>query len=444
MKHWSLRRRLLIRIAIIIGVFWITTSTIATFIIYEEMSEVLDSSLEETAHRIAPLAKSFKSSLEKKDSSSDDSPTEKYEHEEYVSYQIQDMKGRLLFRSHEAPKTTWPALQTDGFSNHAGWRLYTTRLEDSKLVVQVGEDLGHRFIAVSEATAVMIAPILIVLPVLLFLFRHILNRSFVPVIAFGRQIGDRGSDNLSDVSSTDLPVEFDSVRDKLNELLVRIRTTLAAERSFSSNSAHQLRTPVAAALAQSEMLERELDNAPQKERVKKLSEALRRLSRIVEKLLQLARADSNKASDIGKTDISELIRILLSDYRRIYPKRIFNVNGADKPIYGLGDADAFGIILQNLIENAASYGTAGTPINISVIQDGRLIIKNDCDAIDPALLAQLGERFVRGSADMGGSGLGLAIIQSLVRQNEFEFSVFSPIRGEARGFEAELKFKLIN
>ena len=165
----------------------------------------------------------------------------------------------------------------------------------------------------------------------MFFFRHILNRSFVPVIAFTREIEERGSTNLSDVVPTDLPVEFDPIRDRLNDLLARVRMTLAAERSFSSNSAHQLRTPVAAALAQSEMLERELDASPQTERVKKLSEALRRLSRVVEKLLQLARADTGQKFESGRTDMSELIKIFLPDYQRLYPDRVFHAEGIETP-----------------------------------------------------------------------------------------------------------------
>lgn len=438
MKGWSLRRRLLFRLAIIIGVFWIATSTIVTFIIYDEMSEVLDSSLEETAHRIAPLAKSLQSSLEKSESDEDQYGGEKYKHEEYVSYQIQDLKGRLLFRSHDAPKTSWAIPQSDGFSNSDGWRLYTTRVADGKLVVQVGEVLDHRFTAISEATLVMIAPILVVLPMLLFLFRHILNRAFIPVMAFSREIEGRGSGNLSNVSPTDLPLELDPIRERLNALLARVRATLASERSFSSNSAHQLRTPVAAALAQSEMLERELDTTSQKERVKKLSEALRRLSRIVEKLLQLARADSSQPFEQEETEVTELIKIVLTDCQRLYPERKFHVTGIEKPIHIYGDADSLAIMIQNLIENAAVYATPDTHIDVQLTQNGKLIVKNDCDPLSPELLAQLGERFVRGSSDTRGSGLGLAIVQSLARQNKFEFRLFSPIRNQLRGFEAEL------
>lgn len=442
MKSWSLRRRLLIRLALIIGFFWIATSTLATFIIYGEISEVLDSSLEETAHRIAPLAKSLKLSLEKSENDQGRDDTEKYEHEEYVSYQIQDMKGRLLFRSHEAPKTAWPIGRDGGFSDRDGWRFYTIHIEDSKLVVQVGENLDHRFIAVSEATLVMIAPILLLLPILFFVFRHILNRSFLPVTAFNREIEERGSGNFSRVSSLNLPVELDPIRDKLNSLLARVRATLAAERSFSSNSAHQLRTPVAAALAQSEMLERELDIAPQKERVKKLSEALRRLSRIVEKLLQLARADATEVLQHDQVDISEIIMILVTDCRRLHPQRDIRISGLERPVYVSGDADSLAIMFQNLIENAAIYATVETTIDVELTQDGRFLVKNDCPAIAPELLAQLGERFVRGAHDMRGSGLGLAIIQSLARQSGLDFKIYSPIRGQTRGFEAELKLRL--
>lgn len=438
MRRWSLRRRLMMRLAILITGFWVSTAMVAAYFVYEEISEVLDSSLEETAQRIAPLTRSLRLQQTLSDKDDNDHDIEKYEHEEYVSYQIQESNGRLIFRSHEAPKTAWPIKAGNGLSISDGWRLYTVYVKDSPYIVQVGEKLEHRFVAVSEATLALLAPILVVLPIMLFLFRHILNRSFVPVTTFSREIEDRSSTNLSDVASIDLPTEFDPIRNRLNELLARVRTTLVAERAFSSNSAHQLRTPVAAALAQSQMLERELDTSPQRERVRKVSEALRRLSRIVEKLLQLARADTNDAQEHDRVNVPEIISFVIADFRRLTPEQPFRLMGLDKPYFLIGDADVLSIISQNLIENAVHYATPQTTIDIELTDDNCLIVRNDCDPIDPALLSQLGNRFVRGSHDARGSGLGLAIVHALARRSGLPFSISSPVPGQGRGFEAKL------
>jgi two-component system OmpR family sensor kinase len=328
----------------------------------------------------------------------------------------------------------------DGFANQGSWRVYSAHLNDKSLVIQVGENLDHRFVAVTETTLAMVTPILILLPVLLMLIHRALNRVLVPVTTFSREIEDRGSANLSDVPVSGLPTEFDAIRNKLNALLERLRAALDAERSFSANSAHQLRTPVAAALAQSEMLERELNTEVDRERVKKLSDALRRLGRVVEKLLQLARADLDTKSVDENVDPAGLLKLVLSDYTTPLSDRKVIITGSEyaKPVKM--DADSLGIMFQNIIENAISYSTPGTPIAFEFDRYGGLTVSNDCEALPPEILPQLGERFVRGSTHTRGSGLGLAIVKSLARKSGIDLNIRSPYRQLHRGFAIELQF----
>lgn len=292
-----------------------------------------------------------------------------------------------------------------------------------------------------EAAIALALPILISIPLFFLLFQTVLNRALQPVFEFSRAIGARDPDNLTNIAEKNLPTEFEAINSKLNKLLTRVRDAFESERNFSSNSAHQLRTPVAAALAQSEMLERELVSVAQIERAKKVSEALRRLGRIVEKLLQLARADLKSDLIVQKHNPYEILKILLADYSRFNPKWNFVVEGADSSNEIMTDPDALAIIFQNLIENAMSYADRDTDIVIRFDPKNQITFSNDCEVVPGSILSSLDQRFVRGGTDIRGSGLGLAIVKRLADQLKIRIEIRSPRRKDTRGFEVELSFE---
>lgn len=445
MRSWSLKKRITSRLVALVSAIWLMTSLATAYVFYVEIWEVLDSSLEETAHRIVPLVTLLESGRDGQQTiNAKQLEAEAYEHEEtnaeYVSYQLRDRSGNTLLSSHHGPETEWPLVAESGFSSHEGWRIYTVYMKDRDLLLQIGESIEHRWDAIEEMMSFALIPLIIVLPIIFLLTQRVLNMALSPVIGFSREIERRDPNNLADIQTDLLPNEFQAVASKLNDLLARVRKALEAERNFSSHSAHQFRTPIAAALAQSEMLERELTDGENKERVRKLKEALRRLGRIAEKLLQLARSDSSLVEKGRMVQLGDLIDLILNDFSRLYPERQFEII-KNEAVQKLNvDADAFGIILQNLIENAVSYATPQTPITIAMSGSNRLSIKNDCDPLSHDLLQHLGERFVRGATDTRGSGLGLAIVRGLTRLYEFNFVIYSPIRGEQSGFEIEIVF----
>lgn len=123
-KTWSLRRQLSMRLAGLFAVLWIVTSGITIYIFYEEISEVFDSSLEETAHRIIPLICALETApggiaqIE-----ADDLITEDYEHDEYVTYQVRNRNAGVVLRSSDAPASGWPIPASNGFINDGPWRI---------------------------------------------------------------------------------------------------------------------------------------------------------------------------------------------------------------------------------------------------------------------------------------------------------------------------------
>src|SRR5690606_29157019 len=91
--------------------------------------------------------------------------------------------------------------------------------------------------------------------------------------------------------------------------------TLEVERSFTANAAHELRTPVAAALAQIQRLIAELDQEGARSRARGVEAALKRLARLSEKLLQLARAQGGRLRAERPTDIVPILALVLGELR---------------------------------------------------------------------------------------------------------------------------------
>ncbi len=98
-------------------------------------------------------------------------------------------------------------------------------------------------------------PLLIVLPVALAAIILAVRFSLDPLRRFRARLEARGARDLSEVPASDLPTEIGPLAATLNGLLARLREAFEAERSFAANAAHELRTPLAGAIAQAQRLQ---------------------------------------------------------------------------------------------------------------------------------------------------------------------------------------------
>ena len=459
--RWSIARRLISRLTAALAVLWLIAAGVAISIVNHEINEVFDSALQEIAQRLVPLVVvGFEHDEDEDEDEDEDDENEDEdeepevrvvteslefaEHEEYLVYQVRDAGGRVLLRSHDAPVSAFPAALRRGLAEVDGWRFFTEHYRPAELFVQVGEPLSHRREALYETLGGLAAPLGVLLPLAGFVIFLTVRASLAPVAAVRAALDARSGADLSPISHQAMPEELAPIVEDINRLLARLDKVLESERAFAANSAHELRTPVAAALAQTQRLAVELEDAPQRARVDRIAMTLRGLGDLVEKLLQLARAEAGIALSREAVDVMPALRLVIKEFARRgdIGRRLRFDDGARRQLLARIDVDAFAIVLRNLIDNALRHGAPAGDVAIAVDREGAVHVVNGGAVVPSERLATLTGRFERGGATTPGAGLGLAIVETILAQSGGELELRSPAEGRRDGFEAVLRLDL--
>ncbi|WP_028029638.1 ATP-binding protein [Gemmobacter nectariphilus] len=418
---------------------WVAAASVTALIARGETEEVFDSALQETAQRILPLA--VVDILNREEAGISQRLAAIRDHDEFFTYVVRDDQGRILLQSHAADPAAFPAWDGIGFRQTATHRLYNDQAVQGTIRITVAEPLDHRASVAREIQIGLGLPLLFVLPVALLAIVLAVRASLAPVRQFRDRLSARGARDLSPVASNDLPTEIAPLADTMNGLLARLSAAFEAERSFAANAAHELRTPLAGAIAQAQRLQAETADADARSRAAEIETTLKRLTRLAERLLQLARAEGGRLRRDVATDLRPVARLIVDDLARSAgPERIV-LTLPDGAVMSDLDPDAFAILVRNLIENALRYGQPASPVEVSLASDGMLIVANDGPVVPAGDLARLTQRFERTTSDGRGSGLGLAIVRSIAERTGSHFEIRSPRASSDSGFEARFRLQ---
>lgn len=431
----SLQWRISLWLALGVALLWIVAAAVTAQKLRHEMNKVFDSALEETAQRLLPVAVLDIVGREEGDTSQRISTIR--QHDEYFTYVVRDAGGSVLLRSHSADDAIFPPFSRMGFFDTPTHRIYFDAALQGTVTIAVAEPLAHRREVATEALLGLGLPLGLLLPLSLFAVWGIVRVSMVPIRRLRREIEARGSGDLSPVPAAGLPSEVGPIADAVNQLIDRLRRALEAERSFTANSAHELRTPLAAALAQTQRLIAETKDTAAWERAQQIEMALRRLSHLSEKLMQLARAEGGRLQSEEMADIASVLRMVVDEMRRgpaAVGRIVLNIRTA--PVFARIDTDAFAILARNLIENGIKHGAPNAPVAVTLSDDGGLTVSNGGPPVPPDVLARLSRPFERGHTDAEGSGLGLTIANVIASGLGGELVLTSPLPGRRSGFQA--------
>jgi two-component system OmpR family sensor kinase len=342
--------------------------------------------------------------------------------------------------SHDSAPEPFDSPLRVGFSDTSTQRIYTAGSADGSLFVQVADPLDHRREAIIEGGIALLLPLLVLIPASILATWLIVRRILAPIQGLRASIATKDSGNLAAIDQSSLPQELHPIGHSVNLLLERLRQALEAEREFTANSAHELRTPVAGALAQTQMLMAEVPDAI-RPRVSQLERSLLHLSRLSEKLLQMSRAEAGIGMTDKPIDLLEILEVVIEDFHRspVGMGRIRAYSDEDASLPRRIDADAFAIVIRNLLENALIHSPAGSQVDIIVQGDGQISVRNHGPVIEAEQLQNMTARFVRGPTTAAGSGLGLSIVKRLVDQMKATIEFESPASGWPDGLTARLR-----
>jgi len=322
-------------------------------------------------------------------------------------------------------------------------------LEPPLALVQVAETLDKRAHLAGEIIKGVILPQFIILPVILALVWFALSRGLTPLAELQQRIRARPQDDLSPIDPRQVPEEISPLVGSFNDMLERLGESMAMQKRFIADAAHQMKTPLAGMRMQSELALRQLDPAEIHRSLEQLAKSSESATRLVNQLLALARAENQPQAGqaFAEIDLPRLARETVQDWvQASFAGQIdlgFEPPAADEgPVVIAGQPLMLRELLSNLIDNALRYTPAGGSVTVRVRRDGEqalLEVEDTGPGIAPNERERVFERFYRilGS-NTQGSGLGLAIVREIARQHGAEIDIFNNPRSQSKRFPGSL------
>lgn len=230
--------------------------------------------------------------------------------------------------------------------------------------------------------------------------------------------------------------ELHRLADTFNNMFERLERSFEAEKQFTSDISHELRTPVTAALAQSEFALEE-DCSP--EEYRKALEVIRRqclrMKSILEEMLSFSRLERmEKLADAEKVDFSELAAFVCQEQALRKENGITLKSDIESGVFVNGSYGLLTSLLENLISNAYRYGKENGSINVSLKSDGKtafLSVADDGIGVPAEIQDKIFLRFYRAdqartSGDSRyGVGLGLPMAKQIAKLHSGSLSLES-------------------
>ncbi|MCP3101524.1 ATP-binding protein [Myxococcus sp. K15C18031901] len=271
-----------------------------------------------------------------------------------------------------------------------------------------------------------------------------------------REASDRARAARASKLDLSLPVrgngdEWDELATTLNGLLADARTSFERIRAFTSDAAHELRTPLTVILGETEVcLRRERTPEEYRRSLEIVLDETQRLSRLVDELLQLARADAD--ARVVDAEPVELYALAQRSLERARKHLVARPQGLTLELMGpptlvQGSPILLARLLDNLLDNARRHARHRIRVELAVTDvEVQVTVGDDGPGVDAAFQPRLFERFARAdtSRSTEGTGLGLALSRGIAQAHggtldyarvdaESRFICRLPLRREASG-----------
>jgi two-component system sensor histidine kinase TctE len=301
-------------------------------------------------------------------------------------------------------------------------------------LVQVAETREKRSVLATEIIKGVMLPQFAILPLAVLLVWLALVRGIRPLSELESRIRARRPDDLSPLDDHAVPQEVAPLVGSVNDLLTRLKDSIATQKRFLADAAHQLKTPLAGLRMQAELAQREGASEDElKQSLQQIGHASVRATHTVNQLLALARAEGGSAA--AAHEPCDLAQLTIEAVREAVPAALERGTdlGYEGPEPGaphlvrLGNPLLLKEMLRNLIENALHYartpgtGAAVVTVRLRANPPGgglALEVEDNGPGVPPAERELVFQPFYRAlGTNVDGTGLGLPIVREIAEQH---------------------------
>jgi two-component system sensor histidine kinase TctE len=452
----SLRALLLRRVMVPLVLTWAVGTAIALAVANHFAGQAFDRSLLDDAYALAAQVRfgpqGLAVSLTQREMS-----TLLFDQSESVYLAVYDAQGRLAAGNPDLPQAPLGEQVNYQLSDivYRGRELRAVSLrrgQPTEFVVVMAQTTGSRSRLLRRLLGYSAVPQVLLLVFLAWQLRRVIQRDLEPLAQLQQAVNQRDASDLRPVpravtegASTS---DVEQLGTALNSMLSRLAHSIAAQREFAGNVAHELRTPLAGIRAQAGYALAQTDPEVWREQLRGIAQVEQRASHLVDQLLALARAGEGSAGvRMQDVELNELVRGVLL---RFLPKADgmgvdLGGEGLDEAVRVRGDPALIEGILGNLLDNALRYGAATSPqVTVAVLRENGTVVLSVTDngpglgEQDPALLSERWSQGPVGQRLGQGAGLGLAIVG---RYAELLGAAFSLMPAGGGGVRAVLRFE---
>ena len=325
------------------------------------------------------------------------------------------------------------------------WRVFVTEKNRSGKQFFVAQKLSvSAELALNSAknTAIPLLLLFLLVPLLVtFIVRH----SFKPLNVLTRKIASSDSLQLDAANKNDIPVEVLPFVSAIDSLLEKNEAYNQRQRRFIADAAHELRTPITALSLEIENVQSAKNEHSRQERQSALAKSVVRLQRLVNQLLDLARAQSGLSNNNQTINLSNMVKDQIGElYPLVDSKHIDLQVLRNESVHLEDNNNQIQHLIRNALSNAIKFAPESGCINIEIYQengDAVFSVTDNGPGVTEDQLEKLHQPFYRpdGQASGDGAGLGLAICNEIAVQlkGRHTFSNISP-----NGFNFNYRQKL--
>lgn len=446
----SIRAYLILALTLGISVLLGIGYTLSYQDIHYEITEVYDAELSQAAQVLDSLLQlqavaAPPADTEDKSASGNASPDDSNDHdlahkyENKVAYKIWLNDGTELMGNDEDDSVSLSWQPVEGYSHepkYPAWRTYTLHDEKMGIWIKVAQNQQIREDITFEINKHNLQPLLFIVPLCYLLIYLIVRRGLRPLRQITDELKQRGPDHLAPLDVSRPPKEVVPVVSSINSLMEALKRSLSQQQRFTSNAAHEMRTPLAGIRIQAQNLA--LDEPENLMIQQHIISGIDRLSHMVNQLLTLSRieAGDKNPSQRRLIDLHSSINQLLQDQRRQIRSRRLKVELLpETPVQARVHAEMLSVLLRNLIDNALRYTFEGGTVRIAIEEqtpDLVIEISDTGPGLTDEQKAQVFDRFYRAAGqDSDGCGIGLSIVQEICERYGFQIELSDSTLGDS-------------